>query len=449
MINRYFNLLKTKIIMNYSKKYKTLTIFSIAFVILTAKNLLFCFQLNASSESTIKDKIFNENIKTVLAYKKGDSLSYPVIQLNSREKIIISFDDLSIDMIDYRYKIYHYNSNWEQSDLFFNDYAKGFEENPFDDYSYSMNTFVKYTHYKLELPNQDIQILLPGNYAIVVYEDNEEEPIFIKRFYVVSNKVTITSEIIKPSISLYSDSHQELRIDIDLNNIKVDNPRGDIQLSIYQNGFHGHSIEGILPEYFSGSGLHFEDEKKLLFPGKREYLNFDLKNLEYLSKEIAIISYQSPYYHIYLKPDKLHKFDPYFYNQDLNGGFLIKNDKGFEDETEADYVYVNFNLPMEYPIMEGNIYINGDLSIGSNPDDFKLEYNFEDKAYEKQLFLKQGYYDYEYLIIGPKGDKLLDTEYQDNYFETENDYLIFVYQRDNSLQYDKIIGYQVINSIED
>lgn len=416
-------------------------------VIFITQNIVFCFQLNAN-QTYIKDKIFNDNIKTVLAYNKDDSLSLPIIQLNSREKLIVSFDDLSSEITDYRYKIYHCNADWSSSDLFFNDYAQGFEENPFDDYTYSMNTFVKYTHYELAIPNRDIQLLLPGNYAIVVYEDSEENPVFIKRFFLVSNKINLSSQIVKPSGSLYSDTHQELRIDIELGNLQVDNPREDVTISVYQNGFHGHKSENVLPEFYSGSELHFEDEQNLIFPGKREYLNFDLKSLDYQTKEIAIISFQSPYYHIYLKPDKLHKFDPYFYNEDLNGNFLIRNDKGFEDATESDYVYVNFQLPMAYPIMEGNIFINGKLSVGGNPDDYKLEYNFESKAYEKQLFLKQGYYNYEYLIVGPKGDKLLDTEYQDNFFETENDYIIFVYQRDYSMQYDKIIGYQIINSLK-
>jgi hypothetical protein len=77
----------------------------------------------------------------------------------------------------------------------------------------------------------------------------------------------------------------------------------------------------------------------------------------------------------------------------------------------------------------------------------KMIYNSGTKAYELTMLLKQGYYNYRYEFLKSRsysGDPSLTEGY---HYETENDYIILVYYHGIRTRYDRIIGYQIVNSL--
>ena len=99
---------------------------------------------------------------------------------------------------------------------------------------------------------------------------------------------------------------------------------------------------------------------------------------------------------------------------------------------------------MEVPVQQGEIYIWGALTNYDFTDYNKLQYNFEQKAYEGRLQLKQGYYNYQYVLME---NGKLDFNYIDgNHAQTENSYTILVYYHDYSGNYDRLIGVKEVNS---
>jgi hypothetical protein len=77
-----------------------------------------------------------------------------------------------------------------------------------------------------------------------------------------------------------------------------------------------------------------------------------------------------------------------------------------------------------------------------------MTWNFNTSAYELTLLLKQGYYNYEYVYV-PQGSLVADhTNIEGSFWETENDYQLFVYYSDFSARYTRLVGYQVFNSNE-
>jgi hypothetical protein len=60
--------------------------------------------------------------------------------------------------------------------------------------------------------------------------------------------------------------------------------------------------------------------------------------------------------------------------------------------------------------------------------------------------MKQGYYDYEYVFYNKYTKELDEAFLEGSHYETENDYIICVYYHDFSMNYDRIIGYKVVNS---
>ena len=67
-----------------------------------------------------------ENIRTVQAFKKGWNFSYPMIQLGSADVLVVSFDELALDVRNLYYTFEHCNANWQTSQLMEMDYINGY-----------------------------------------------------------------------------------------------------------------------------------------------------------------------------------------------------------------------------------------------------------------------------------------------------------------------------------
>ena len=74
-----------------------------------------------------------------------------------------------------------------------------------------------------------------------------------------------------------------------------------------------------------------------------------------------------------------------------------------------------------------------------------MTYNKQKGLYEADILLKQGFYDYQYAELQADGTVSL-TEYEGSHFETENNYIIFVYYTSLDLQADRLVGYNILNS---
>ena len=68
-----------------------------------------------------------------------------------------------------------------------------------------------------------------------------------------------------------------------------------------------------------------------------------------------------------------------------------------------------------------------------------MTYSSESGLYETAFKLKQGFYNYKYVLVDAKGN--LDEGVIDgNFYQTENNYKVLVYYRDLGARYDLLIG---------
>ena len=71
-----------------------------------------------------------------------------------------------------------------------------------------------------------------------------------------------------------------------------------------------------------------------------------------------------------------------------------------------------------------------------------MSYNYDSKAYEVDLYLKQGYYNYEFIYL-KDGQAMADESFiEGSHYQAENVYTILVYHRGISDDYDRLIGLQ-------
>ena len=393
------------------------------------------------------NKIFKENIKTILLHRNGWDLSPPLILFNSTEKLKLSFDDLDANKKDFIYTIEFCDANWKPSDLKQYEYIDGYFEDYIYDYEFSLNTIQPYTHYELVFPTEDLIPTKSGNYILKVFIDDPDSVYFTRRFKIVDQKINIEGKVKQATNIADRYYKQELDFEISTTGYRIVNPYIDLKVVLTQNGRWDNAIRDLKPKMVIGDKLDFNYDKENVFNGGNEFRSFDIKSLKYNTQYVGKIEYTFDGYQVYLKEDQKRTFRVYKTEDDINGRKKIKTEDGYDSDTEAEYVNVHFFLPFPAPLIDGDIHITGALTDWRYSEKSKMDYNFKRKGYEKTLFLKQGYYNYQYVLLMHGKSEGDETFIEGNHSETENDYTIYIYYREPGEDYDKLIGVKHINSL--
>ncbi len=395
------------------------------------------------------DYIYKKSIKTVQLISPDFELSQPFIHLNTNESLLLAFDDISGDFQDYSYTFIHCNANWEPSDMMSSEFIDGFADNSITDYSYSNNTLQKYIHYKTIFPNNSTRFIKSGNYLLKVYQDGDPEDIVItKRFMISDNKISITGSVNSASITTDRNYKQEIDFIIDYQGYSINNPYSDLKVYLQKNNQWTNMKSGLKPVYVRDQQLVYDYDEENVFYGGNEFRNFDIKSIRYNSPRVASIKRHDDGFHVSLFADEKRTFKQYFNQPDINGNFIIKNEDGrTTSETDGEYCFVSFYLPYEHLITEGKVYVFGAFNGWNCTEENKMRYNIDRMGYEAKIYLKQGYYNYEYVLNNDKNE-VNEVEIEGSHSETENDYSILVYHRFPGTFYDQLIGVKRLNSMK-
>ncbi len=411
--------------------------------------LFFCNIIFAQSELEYKNKIYKDNIKSISFHQIQKDFSYPIIDLKKQNQLLLEFDDLNEEETDYSYTIIHCNSDWEPTNLNPIEYIEGFEENQIEDFDNSFSTLVSYKHYELIFPNEDIKPILSGNYILLVYEDFEQEDIvFSRRFFVVDSKVDIDAEIKRSTMVNSIDNSQELIFTISDKTQTIFNSQDNLNVTIFQNNIQEISISNIKPDFIKGDLYEYHNSRTLRFKGGNEYRYFNVKNTKYVNDRIQSIAYVKPYYFFNLVSEKAEAYIPYSFAHDINGEMLVTADNVNNDKLEAEYVYVDFKLKFNNPIASGKFYVFGALSDWNTNKNNEMYYDYSEQSYKLRMLLKQGFYNYQYVFVSDEDKKLNFSFTEGNHYETENNYVIYVYYRSQGNEYDELIAYRIINTLK-
>ena len=405
-------------------------------------------EIKTTPESTFifKNGSLNTQIKTLLCHKKEDELSLPILNLNTDNQLLISFDDLDADIKDYYYSIIHCNWDWTESDLMQSEYVTGFTDKAITDYEFSFNTIQKYTHYTFNFPNEQLKPIISGNYVFKIFESGGET-IAYKRFMILETKLTIDSKVRRATLAEDRNTKHEIDFTIKHPNIVIADPFSDLKVTIKQNNKDNNSITGLTPIYVKNNELVYDYEDDNTFEANNEFRHFDIKSLRFQSDRIKKITYDSTYNHVYLFNDRKRTFDRYSIEPDINGMFLVKSQEGWKTAIEADYAFVHFTLPSDHTSY-GEIYVVGGFSDWQLKNEFKLKYNVKQKQYEGKVYLKQGYYNYHYALSDTITKRMDVSFIEGTHYQTRNDYYIYVYYRSVSDRYDKFVGFLKTSSKE-
>lgn len=398
-------------------------------------------------EKSTEDKVYASNIKTVFIHKTGLELNEPVILLKSTESVTLRFDDLEGYVKDYSFSIVHCDKNWVESGLTETEYLEGFFINPVKDYRISFNTLQKFINYHVTLPNEDLNIIRSGNYVINVFPTGYPDDIILtRRFMVYENKCEIKPTVKRPSDLNERYYKQEIDFSLTPSGLGTNNT---YDVFIRQNNRWDNMKTGFQPVFYRDNELVYDLDQPDIFNGGNEFRYFDIRSITYTTEKVVKVQKGDSLYESTLFPDASRGIKKYNTYQDLNGKFLIENQMSPADDhhAEADYLWVNFTFNSDNAITDGTLYIYGALSNWDFLPEFRLMYDDSLKCYQKKVLLKQGYYNYEYVLLKDNVKAADETSLEGDHFETENAYSIFVYFRDITNNYDRLIGYRPFSSI--
>ena len=203
----------------------------------------------------------------------------------------------------------------------------------------------------------------------------------------------------------------------------------------------------------NGNYFEYSDEENTTFQAGKEWRWIDLRSLRLMSErmEKLVDSDTSSRVDVYVKPDGERRQQIYVYYRDFNGIFTLENRDNSNPYWQSDYAWTHFTfIPPGNKAYEGkSVYVFGELTNYEQNDASRMNFNDEKGVYEKQLYLKQGYYNYSYVTLTDKKQEGIQPSFENtegNYWGTENGYMVLVYFRPFGARADELIGFSRVNS---
>lgn len=418
-------------------------------ILATALLLLTFSAINAQP---LTDSTWSSNVKSVYLAPLGNELATPIIRIdnygNVSSPLLLRFDILDPQPQHLRYRFRHCNADWTADDLDVSEFFTTSNDAPIGGYQSSFTTLIEYTNYYQQLPEQYGQFLASGNYILEVYHaDHQDSIILSRRFYVTEDAVDMNAMAGKPS-GPYGNIYQDQEVSVEIS------PKKGSSLPLQADYYHvvvqqngRNDSKRVLPfNGYNSFGMDYSMHKENVFPAGNHFRYFDLSNLRATMYHVQRIEQIGTDILAFLQPDEDRSRKPYSQYNSLNGGMKTNIRDRNNPHIEADYVWVIFSLPMQQPMLDGNVYIAGDLTQWNLNDSCRMDWNPKYRAYTKRMLLKQGYYSYQLLFL-PAGEKeAVTSRLEGDHFAMPNSYSIFVYFRMPGSRYDRLVSLSQIQA---
>jgi len=382
-------------------------------------------------------------IKTIAFKGNTDVSSLPILKLG--ETLQLEFDALNGDEEDYYYEIEHFNYDWTRSQLAKMEYLSGFDNQRIRNYENSYNTYQIYSHYTLQIPNQQTRGLLKsGNYLISI-KNSDDEIVFTRKFMIYEDLANVGVTIKRSRDVRFINEKQSVDFVIVAKGLRFTNPLETVKTVVVQNNNLNTAIYGLRPQYALGNELIYRYVSESSFWAGNEYFFFENKDIRVANIGVQFIDLKD-IYHNYLFANDIRANRPYTYNPDINGNFVVNADAMNNISIEADYAAIHFSLQAPEFLDGSKIYVYGNYNNYALSDENMMLYNSESGFYETSIILKQGFYNYKYVVETSKGE-LNEGAISGNFWQTENNYKVLAYYRELGGRFDRFIGMGEASSV--
>ena len=393
------------------------------------------------------DRILDDQVRSVKLSVMGAPLSMPIVDIKAPGGVLnLEFDHLGDELRDYAYTILHCNRDWSFSELDQLEYLDGFTEDRITNIDPSFNTITQYTHYTLRLPNQNVRWSKSGNYILRITDKEDDRVVLERRFMVVEPQWRIDASLTRTVMVEKSNTHHEIDFKVVTKNARISNAQNDVSAIVLQNGRWDNAIGPLKPYIERADGISFDYQDVVIFPAGKEFRFFDIRTFDFRGDHVKTISDRGDYIDVTLRTDETRFARPIDFRPDANGRFIIENNNANQTLLQCDYASVLFSIAQNMPIDEADVYVFGELTDWQLKPEFKMEYSHEARAYYCEAILKQGYYNYQYVVLDHRTGALDPDGLEGNWYETGNLYTLLVYYHPFGSRYDRLMGAVTLNS---
>lgn len=381
-----------------------------------------------------------ERFRTMKIMKEGDFMASPSIRLDSDERIVLSFDEWSEDYSDLQYRLIHCGPDWKPSGLLESEYLDGFNISDIEDWAFSSNTFVHFVNYRVELPNENLNPIISGNYIIQIFErDNPDETLGEARFSVSEQSADVLAKISTQTDRGLNTEWQQLELKVSPTDVNIDDPYSMVRIDITQNNTPYTTSTLLTPSRVEGKDIIYSHMPELIFKAGNEFRRFESIQTNNNDMHVDSMRFLSRNYHVWLTPDNERASKEYVYDLTQQGRFLIREYNSTDSDLGADYVTVHFEL--ETPeVIGADVYVEGEFTGYKHNDFSRMHYDYNKGGYFLEMPLKQGSYNYRYVAVPRKGIRMPDPSIiEGNKHETRNEYRVQVWYRQIGSRYDRLI----------
>ena len=385
-------------------------------------------------------RVFNEQVRTLRVERKVLILDKGVIDGSDEENTLhISFDEMSHEVHFYTYSV-----QMLHSDILSGEYLQGFTTRDISDFEHSLNTSREYTHYWFRFPNEDMTLTKSGLYLLTVYEDGDRDKKVAEVEFCVAEPLAQIDARVRSNTDIeLSGRYQQLDIDINTSALNIRDPH-EVRIVVTQNNRTDNAVTLTTPTFVEPNHLRYMNNKALIFEGGNEYHHFDAFSCFYAGTGIDRVFHELGDYHAVLFQDEVTK-GQYIHEYDSDGRFVVNAERTYDSDTEGEYMWVYWTLPAEQPWLDGALYVGGDIFNNELSLRNRMQYDADAKCYWLTALVKQGGYDYQYWFSGKGTHNKTTTQRVDgSYWQTENEYAVYVYWRPFGARYERLVGVQII-----
>lgn len=383
-------------------------------------------------------------VKSLHVYSSQDQKSFPLIDYsdNTRKSLTIDFDVDGDFFPAFSILFKFCDSDW-------NPYESAFLKDPLSNternlWFETLPVSVKGAryHYRGDFPNKNVQFTFSGKWMFFIIDSQSNTVYESGKFFVIRPEVKLKSGWAKESSDVSTSDINALNRTIALNTsfilpdtlfqlyVKkveiINNRRLGYPVVVDRNRFTGNTF------YQWNGANEFIFTARNLKPGN-EYRETDTRN-----------------YNVYNTPTVSARFGDIEtsnlftqLHRDMNGGFHLVDYK----DPYADYMYVQFKLRVPENF-DSRVFLVGSFNNWEVLPEYEM-YNNKG-LFDLTVELKRGVYDYQYVTGNVIDNKVVNIDWQileGNFWETENEYYIFLYYSTvEKGGYDKIIGYTKITT---
>ena len=388
--------------------------------------------------AVVADAALRSDVKSVELYCPGAELEFPVLTLGGSARLTLEFDVLGTQAEQLRWRLVHCDRYWRPDALEPSEFMNGFETGAVEGYDFSFTTLRDYVHYRTTLPDGFAEFVHSGNYAVLVSPDDAPDSLLLmRRFCVVEGGAKADVQLTRPYDGIDIERRQEVDVLVLPQNPAVGDPQY-LTVTVQQNG-RTDNRRTLEFSGYDGAALAFRHRQANIFAAGNTFRYFDCSNLRAAIYNVLRVEDYGGEQFVMLHPEEDRSRKHYLSETTLNGGMKVNIWDRENPDLEADYVWVNFSLPMAQPMLDGTVHIVGALTDWQLDERSAMEYNPRYRAYTKRLLLKQGYYAYQLLVKRGGAGEGETRQLEGDHREMPNRYTVAVYQHGPADRADRLL----------